>query len=61
MGPNGLETSGGRVMAATGLGSTLSQAAAKSREAAAAIGFEGKQFRSDIGWREFARSERERP
>jgi len=61
MAPNGLETSGGRVMAATGLGSTLSQAAAKSREAAAAIGFEGKQFRNDIGWREFARSERERP
>ena len=60
-GPEGLETSGGRIIAATGLGSTLSQAAAKSREAAAAIDFEGKQFRSDIGWREFARSERERP
>jgi len=60
-GPDGLETSGGRIIAATGLGSTLSQAAAKSREAASAIGFEGKQFRSDIGWREFARSERERP
>ena len=61
MGPNGLETSGGRIIAATGLGSTLSQAAAKSREAAASIAFEGKQFRTDIGWREFARSERERP
>ena len=60
-GPKGLETSGGRVIAATGLGSTLSSAAAKSREAADAIEFEGKQFRSDIGWREFARSERERP
>ena len=44
-----LETSGGRVIAATGLGSTLSQAAAKSREAAAAIVFDGKQYRSDIG------------
>ena len=61
MGANGLETSGGRVIAATCLGSTLSRAAAKSRDAAAAIDFEGKQFRSDIGWREFARSELERP
>ena len=61
MGPDGLETSGGRVIAATGLGSTLSQAAAKSRAAAATIDFDGKLFRSDIGWREFARSERERP
>ena len=61
LGSDGLETSGGRVIAATGLGSTLSQAAAKSRKAAAAIEFEGKQFRTDIGWREFARSERERP
>ena len=60
-GPDGLETSGGRIIAATGLGSTLSQAASKSREAAAAIDFEGKQFRNDIGWREFARSERDRP
>ncbi len=60
-GKAGLETSGGRVIAATGLGSTLSQAAAKSREAARGIAFEGKQFRSDIGWREFARSELERP
>lgn len=61
IGTDGLETSGGRVIAATGLGATLSQAAAKSREAAAAIEFEGKQFRNDIGWKEFARSERERP
>ena len=60
-GESGLETSGGRVIAATGLGATLSRAAAKSREAARAIEFEGKQFRGDIGWREFARSEFERP
>lgn len=57
----GLTTSGGRVIAATGLGATLSQAAGKSREAAAAIEFEGAQFRRDIGWREFARAERDRP
>ncbi len=46
-------------MAVTGLGATLSQAAAKSREAAEAIEFSGKQFRKDIGWREFARAEQE--
>ena len=58
-GRNGLETSGGRVIAATGLGATLSQAASKSREAAAAIEFSGKQFRNDIGWREFARAKQD--
>ena len=58
-GSDGLETSGGRVIAATGLGPTLSRAASKSREAASAIEFSGKQFREDIGWREFARAERE--
>ncbi len=58
-GPDGLETSGGRVIAATGLGATLSQAASKSRTAATAIEFSGKQFRKDIGWREFARAERD--
>ena len=60
-GPDGLVTSGGRVIGVTGLGSTLSQASQKSRDAAEAIHFAGKQFRSDIGWREFARAERERP
>ena len=57
----GLITSGGRVIAATGLGSTLSRASQKSRDAAEAIQFEGKQFRGDIGWKEFARAERLRP
>ena len=57
----GLTTSGGRVIAATGLGATLSQAAGRSRGAAGAVEFEGAQFRSDIGWREFARAERDRP
>tara|TARA_Y100000588_G_C14222968_1_gene911854 strand:- start:712 stop:2004 length:1293 start_codon:yes stop_codon:yes gene_type:complete len=59
--PDGLKTSGGRVIAATGLGPTLSQAATKSLEAASAIDFKGKQFRKDIGWREFARSGQEQP
>ncbi len=49
-------TSGGRVLAATGLGGTLAEAAERSRRAARAIRFEGRRFRSDIGWRELARS-----
>ncbi len=48
-------TSGGRVLAVTGLGSTLAEAAERSRAAAEAISFEGKQYRRDIGWRELAR------
>lgn len=49
-------TAGGRVLAATGLGRTLAEAAERSRSAAREIGFEGRYFRSDIGWRELARS-----
>ena len=56
-----LVTSGGRVLAVTGLGSTLAEAAGRSRAAASAIAFEGKQFRRDIGWRELARDERAKP
>ena len=61
LGADGLVTSGGRVLAVTGLGSTLQDAATKSRAAAERIRFEGAQFRRDIGWREFARSEASRP
>jgi phosphoribosylamine--glycine ligase len=53
-----LVTAGGRVLAATGLGATLAEAAARSRGAADAITFEGKYFRRDIGWRDLARDER---
>ncbi|MDE0259237.1 MAG: phosphoribosylamine--glycine ligase [Gammaproteobacteria bacterium] len=49
-------TAGGRVLAATGLGRTLAEAAERSRRAAREIRFEGRYFRSDIGWREMARS-----
>ena len=49
-------TAGGRVLAATGLGDTLEEAAAHSRRAARAVWFEGRRFRSDIGWRELERS-----
>jgi phosphoribosylamine--glycine ligase len=57
----GMVTSGGRVLAVTGLGDTLGDAARKSLLGADAVGFEGKYFRTDIGWREFARDEGSRP
>jgi len=50
-----LVTNGGRVLAVTGLGASLAEAGAQSRAAAAAIEFDGKQYRRDIGWREAAR------
>lgn len=53
-----LVTAGGRVLAVTGLGATLAEAAARSRAAAADIRFDGKHYRKDIGWREIARDER---
>jgi phosphoribosylamine--glycine ligase len=42
-------TSGGRVMALTGLSNTLENAIQKSQKAANAIHYEGKHFRKDIG------------
>jgi phosphoribosylamine--glycine ligase len=51
-----LVTAGGRVLACTGLGDTMEEAARRSREAAASVGFEGATFRRDIGWRELQRS-----
>jgi phosphoribosylamine--glycine ligase len=57
----GLVTSGGRVMAITGLGDTLGDASRKSLLGADAVEFDGKYFRTDIGWREFARDEGSRP
>ena len=55
LGPNGLATSGGRVLAATAVAPSFDQARAASRAAAEAIEFDGKQFRRDIGWRESVR------
>jgi len=54
-----LVTTGGRVLAVTGLGDSMAEAAAASLAGAAAIEFEGKQYRRDIGWREQARQEQD--
>ncbi|MGH7501333.1 MAG: phosphoribosylamine--glycine ligase [Longimicrobiales bacterium] len=51
-----LVTDGGRVLAVTAIAPTLDEAADRSRAAAEAIDFEGKQFRRDIGWRELERA-----
>jgi phosphoribosylamine--glycine ligase len=49
-------TDGGRVLAVTAIAPTLAEAATRSRAAAAAIQFDGRQFRRDIGWRELERN-----
>ena len=51
-----LVTGGGRVLAITGTGATIAEAAALSREYAERVSFDGKQFRRDIGWRELERN-----
>jgi phosphoribosylamine---glycine ligase len=50
-----LVTAGGRVLAVTGRGSTFEDARRRSLDVAARIEFDGRQYRSDIGWRELAR------
>ena len=50
-----LVTSGGRVLAVTGRASSFEEAQSRSRRFAEQVTFDGKQFRSDIGWRELAR------
>jgi phosphoribosylamine--glycine ligase len=49
-----LVTAGGRVVGVTGLGSDLAEAAARSREAAARVRFQGAAWRSDIGHSEIS-------
>jgi phosphoribosylamine---glycine ligase len=51
-----LVTAGGRVFSVTGLGRTFGEACKRSRDAAAEIAFDGRQLRSDIGWRELERN-----
>lgn len=59
MTPDGLVTSGGRVLAVTAIAPTFSAAATASRTGAGRIEFDGAFFRSDIGWRERTRLEAE--
>jgi phosphoribosylamine---glycine ligase len=54
-GDGALVTSGGRVLAVTGLGATFADAQRVSAEVASQVRFAGRQFRDDIGWRERAR------
>jgi phosphoribosylamine---glycine ligase len=51
-----LRVAGGRVLNVTAVAASVAQAAAASRAACARIEFDGKIFRSDIGWREVARA-----
>ncbi|MGH7593169.1 MAG: phosphoribosylglycinamide synthetase C domain-containing protein, partial [Gemmatimonadales bacterium] len=50
-----LVVSGGRVLAVTAVAATFAAAQAASRSTALRVTFDGKQMRSDIGWREAAR------
>lgn len=50
-----LETAGGRVFAVTGVAPSFSEAQERSRVGAERVAFAGRQFRSDIGWRERSR------
>jgi phosphoribosylamine--glycine ligase len=47
---NEIVTNGGRVIAVTSLGNSLSEAVAKSMKTAENISFEGKYYRTDIGF-----------
>jgi phosphoribosylamine--glycine ligase len=55
-GPSGtIISAGGRVLSVTGLGPTVFDAKKRSLTAAELIEFSGRQYRSDIGWRELTR------
>ena len=51
-----LRASGGRVLSVTAVAPEFADAQRRSREGAELIGFEGKVFRRDIGWREAERA-----
>jgi phosphoribosylamine--glycine ligase len=53
-----LVTAGGRVLAVSAVAPTVAEAQRRSRAFAERVQFAGRQFRTDIGWREIARSER---
>ncbi len=48
-------TSGGRVLCAVGLGTTVRSAQERAYDLVGAIGWTGMQFRKDIGYRAIAR------
>jgi phosphoribosylamine--glycine ligase len=50
-----LVTAGGRVLAVSAVGATVDEARERSQAFAAQIEFAGKQYRTDIGWREIDR------
>jgi phosphoribosylamine--glycine ligase len=50
-----LVTAGGRVLAVTALGESLAAAQKLSASHASRVQFDGRQLRSDIGWRDLAR------
>lgn len=51
-----LVTNGGRVLLATAVGDTFAEARARAYRAVDTLEFDGKHYRSDIGWRAVARS-----
>jgi phosphoribosylamine--glycine ligase len=51
-----LITAGGRVLAITAVAATIEEASRVSREYSEKVGFDGKQFRRDIAWRELKRN-----
>ena len=51
-----LRASGGRVLSATGMGRTVSEAVSNSHALAESIEFESKFYRKDIAWREVRRA-----
>jgi phosphoribosylamine--glycine ligase len=57
---NVLRVDGGRVLSATAVAPSFTEAQRVSRQAAESVQFEGKIFRRDIGWREAARVEEPR-
>jgi phosphoribosylamine--glycine ligase len=51
-----LVSSGGRVLSVTGLGASLDEARRRSLEYVTRVGLADKQYRTDIGWRDLART-----
>jgi phosphoribosylamine--glycine ligase len=52
-----LVTAGGRVLAVTAVADTFAEAQRRSADYAQRVEFAGKQFRTDVGWRELRRAQ----